>query len=216
MKRRKKDTQTRNKKKRKGRERKKKEKWENGRIDEGTNAQMHGRTDGRMDGWMDGWMDEWVSEWVSEIHRQGIRKKEEKEKRLDRRINEGTNAHTHGRTDGWRDEGVSEWVSEWMKEWMNEWREKKLRKTDGQITEIGSLVYRQVASYAGVLKAWRSSLERLRWRLISISNHRELLNSWSRRTFRGVVMSRTTCDLIHLQNVTPALTLIHTNDREKA
>ena len=49
MKRRKKDTQTRNKKKRKGRERKKKEKWENGRIDEGTNAQTHGRTDGWRD-----------------------------------------------------------------------------------------------------------------------------------------------------------------------
>ena len=49
MKRRKKDKQTRNKKKRKGREIKKKEKWGNGQIDEGTNAQTHGR----MDGWTD-------------------------------------------------------------------------------------------------------------------------------------------------------------------
>ena len=58
---------------------------------------------------------------------------------------------------------------------MNE-EKKKIRKTDRQITEIGSLVYRQVASYADVLRARRSSLQRLRWRLISISDHRELLN----------------------------------------
>ena len=92
---------------------------------------------------------------------------------------------------------------------------KKLRKTDRQITEIGSLVYRQVASYADVLRAWRSSLERLRWRLISISDHRELSYSWSELFGRGVMMSRATCDRIHLHNVTPALILIHTSDREK-
>ena len=49
MKRRKKDIQTGNKKKRKERDRKKKEKWENGRIDDGTNEHTHGRTDGWMD-----------------------------------------------------------------------------------------------------------------------------------------------------------------------
>ena len=141
----------------------------------------------RNDGWMDGYMDEWVSEWVSETNRQGIREKEEKERKKRRRQtnqrrNERTHIRTGGRTEGWMNEWVSEWMSEWVNERMNEWmneEEKKIRTTDRQITEIGSLVYRQVASYADVLRTWRSSLERLRWRLISISDHRELSNSWS-------------------------------------
>ena len=159
--------------------------------------------------------DRWMNEWVSETHRQGIRKKrrerkKEKKGRWTKQLrNERTYARADGRTDGWMNEWVSEWVSEWMKEWLNEWKKRKKIKKNRPTDHRDRL-------FADVLRAWRSSLERLRWRLISISNHRELLNSWSRRTFRGVVMSRTTCDLIHLHNVTPALTLIHTSDREKA
>ena len=130
---------------------------------------------------MDGWIHGWMSEWVSETHRQGIREKEEKERKkrgrqTNQRRNERTHIRTGGQTEGWMNEWVSEWVNERMNDWM---KRKKIRKTDRQITEIGSLVYRQVASYADVLRAWRSSLERLRWRLISISDHRELSNSWS-------------------------------------
>ena len=208
MKSRKKDTQTRSMKKRKEGDRKKKEKWENGRIDESTTERMSTRTDGRMDGWMN----EWVSE--TQTRNKKKKKREKERKKVDERINEGTNAHRHGRTDGWMNEWLSEWKNEWMNKWMKRKKIKKDRPTDHRdrlfSISAGSLLCRRSK---GVTKLLRMSA----LRLIRISDHRKLLNSWSELFGESWCMLRATCDLIHLHNVTSALIVIHTSDRrEKA
>ena len=180
--------------------------WTNRRIDDGMNEPTHGRTDG--------WMDEWVSEWDTQTRNKKKKKREKERKKVDERINEGTNAHRHGRTDGWMNEWLSEWKNEWMNKWMKRKKIKKDRPTDHRdrlfSISAGSLLCRRSK---GVTKLLRMSA----LRLIRISDHRKLLNSWSELFGESWCMLRATCDLIHLHNVTSALIVIHTSDRrEKA